>query len=489
MDMYESLNYVSKLAFPRIKYTWDGLSINEEKPIFRISIFTNKVEDYIEDYYEKGLKSLLKVIECGNLSSEVAFYAKQLLVVLADDTINNHSNICKNKAEIACKLYKKNPIFRENVIQYAPYLYKLIPNLIASSFFHLDDKTVKDVCDNCIHKCRGETKLFAQLLDKLHDEFTYNHSFSNLVTEDNILKYWKISEYINTAIPELNFYDVRDGQIVYEIKQDIDELKELKPLIKLIEAERYWINVNTIPSLIEFEYIFPNGSNSDMIKYILNEYGETFEIDVNRWHGRISKKYIDLFEVFSNVTDRITEDPRFTNLYQEHHTPTILSTKLWQRHSNATRHLKVFKNIEQLIYVCKGNRRAKRNELYNQLIKSGGTTAKWKSEVQLFNLVSGIYPDAIYQYKPLWLGLQSLDIFIPSLSIGIEYQGEQHYRPIAHFGGEGHFLHQKENDKKKKMLCIKNGVVLIEWPYTEAITKENLEKYISDEVKKHNNRN
>ena len=108
MDIYETLNYISKLAFPKIKYTWENWSINGEKPIFQISIVSNKIEDYIEDYYEKGLGAILKVIESNSLSSEEEYYAKQLLVVLADHAINYHSDICKNKPEIACKLYKKN---------------------------------------------------------------------------------------------------------------------------------------------------------------------------------------------------------------------------------------------------------------------------------------------------------------------------------------------------------------------------------------------
>ncbi len=60
MDIYEALNHISKLAFPRIKYTWENWSINNEKPIFQISIVSNKIEDYIEDHYEKGLKAILK---------------------------------------------------------------------------------------------------------------------------------------------------------------------------------------------------------------------------------------------------------------------------------------------------------------------------------------------------------------------------------------------------------------------------------------------
>lgn len=34
----------------------------------------------------------------------------------------------------------------------------------------------------------------------------------------------------------------------------------------------------------------------------------------------------------------------------------------------------------------------------------------------LFQAVRANYPDALYQYRPDWLGRQSLDIFVPSLN-------------------------------------------------------------------------
>jgi len=480
MDIYESLNYVSKLAFPRIKYVWDGLSIKEARPIFRISIFTNKVEDYIEDYYEKGLKSLLKVIECGNLSSEVEFYAKQLLVVLADHTINYHSDICKNKAEIACKLYKKNIVFRETVIEYSPYLYKLIPNLIASSFFHLDYKTVKDVCDNCIDKCRRETKNFEQFLEKLYDEFTYNHSFANLVTEDNVFKYWQIAEYINTSIPELNFYDVRDGKTIFAFKKDIDAINDTRASIKSVKNRKFWINKKDIPEFWEFSFRYPNGVNGDLVRYIFEEYGEAEKQSSSMWRGKISKKYFELFEVFSTITNYITYDPDFFSVFENHHLPTILYRNRYSV-TETQQFGKLFYNeLMEVLNAHKNEQKQKRTDLYAQLILLDRTSPKWKSEAQLFSLVSSIYPDAIYQYRTDWLGMQSLDIFIPSLSVGIEYQGKQHYSPIEHFGGEEHFKQQQENDKRKKMLCNKNGVILIEWPYTEGITATNLTKFLSE---------
>lgn len=69
------------------------------------------------------------------MEPEVVFYGKQLVVALANSVINYHSDIAKNKPEVAYKLYKNNSIFRDSVVEYAPHLYKLIPNIVAYAFF------------------------------------------------------------------------------------------------------------------------------------------------------------------------------------------------------------------------------------------------------------------------------------------------------------------------------------------------------------------
>lgn len=53
------------------------------------------------------------------------------------------------------------------------------------------------------------------------------------------------------------------------------------------------------------------------------------------------------------------------------------------------------------------------------------------------------------------LGLLSFDFFIPEKQLLIEFQGEQHFHPIKHFGGEGKYLKQVENDNKKRSFCKK----------------------------------
>ena len=54
-----------------------------------------------------------------------------------------------------------------------------------------------------------------------------------------------------------------------------------------------------------------------------------------------------------------------------------------------------------------------------------------------------------------------MDIYFPKLNIGVEHQGEQHFRPISFFGGEEAFKQNQERDRKKRELCEQNNCELI----------------------------
>jgi Zn finger protein HypA/HybF involved in hydrogenase expression len=76
-----------------------------------------------------------------------------------------------------------------------------------------------------------------------------------------------------------------------------------------------------------------------------------------------------------------------------------------------------------------------------------------------------------------WLGKQSLDFYIPSKQIAIECQGEQHFKPIKHFGGNIAFKVQQERDKRKKQLCEKHSIKIIYY------SKENYNNDVISEEK------
>lgn len=47
----------------------------------------------------------------------------------------------------------------------------------------------------------------------------------------------------------------------------------------------------------------------------------------------------------------------------------------------------------------------------------------------------------------------------------IEYDGEQHFRPIEFFGGEEQYQIQRMRDERKNKWCENNGIVLLRVPY------------------------
>jgi hypothetical protein len=77
--------------------------------------------------------------------------------------------------------------------------------------------------------------------------------------------------------------------------------------------------------------------------------------------------------------------------------------------------------------------------------------------------------------RPNFLGQQHYDIWIPKLNIAIEYQGEQHLRPIDFFGGQEAYEKQQERDKRKYNISVENGIEIIYvfrgYDYNEIIKK------------------
>lgn len=104
---------------------------------------------------------------------------------------------------------------------------------------------------------------------------------------------------------------------------------------------------------------------------------------------------------------------------------------------------------------------------------------RWKSEYFMYVLIRSFYVDAEFQYHSDWLGRQSLDVYVPSIRTGFEYQGIQHFQPVDHFGGIEHFNETKKRDLTKKDKCKAAHISLIYWKYDEAIDP----KTLSDKLK------
>ncbi len=88
----------------------------------------------------------------------------------------------------------------------------------------------------------------------------------------------------------------------------------------------------------------------------------------------------------------------------------------------------------------------------------------WVSETTLYYQLREYFAmyEVIHHARPKWLKRQHLDIFIPKLKVAVEYQGLQHDKPVDFFGGEKAFKALQRRDAKKKRLCKKHKVRLIE---------------------------
>ena len=83
-----------------------------------------------------------------------------------------------------------------------------------------------------------------------------------------------------------------------------------------------------------------------------------------------------------------------------------------------------------------------------------------------------------------------LDILVlrpGGINLGIEVQGEQHFKPSKFFHKDSAgWLSQKRNDRKKKRLCREKNIMLVEYRYDEEIKEETLLAKIANALEEFN---
>lgn len=127
-----------------------------------------------------------------------------------------------------------------------------------------------------------------------------------------------------------------------------------------------------------------------------------------------------------------------------------------------------------------------RNTQYSAFIRSKGcpkcSGTMSKGERKIVDYLTGHQIKYIPQ-KKIENSQQSFDFFFPQINVALEYNGEQHYKPIVTFGGEERFLQQQEYDRKKAEYCKENNITLKIISYKEF---EDIESILDDFFKKFN---
>lgn len=109
--------------------------------------------------------------------------------------------------------------------------------------------------------------------------------------------------------------------------------------------------------------------------------------------------------------------------------------------------------------------------------------SKMEKDVRIFLDNHGIL--GVVTQKKLPPTNLKLDFFIEQTNLngqqkrlGIECQGEQHYRPIEAFGGVRKYTLQHERDERKKQICNNNNIVLEYITYNEN-TVEKIQEIVT----------
>jgi hypothetical protein len=128
--------------------------------------------------------------------------------------------------------------------------------------------------------------------------------------------------------------------------------------------------------------------------------------------------------------------------------------------------------------------RADEREIENELRERFGyplVGQGWLTETMLFKIVQQIFSgcEVVHHYRGEEMERLEIDIWVPSITLAIEYQGEQHYEPVAHWGGEEGLKKRQANDKRKRELCRRNGYTLVEFLHDEELTENAVTKKLA----------
>lgn len=112
--------------------------------------------------------------------------------------------------------------------------------------------------------------------------------------------------------------------------------------------------------------------------------------------------------------------------------------------------------------------------------RGNGRTSK--GEVECKAAAERIYGVPFHTIRPHWLGGLEIDCYaeIDGMKLGIEYNGQQHYKytPFFHRNGPSDLAAQIIRDHRTLDLCEQNGVHLIYVPYNVKLNRiENYIKY------------
>jgi len=135
------------------------------------------------------------------------------------------------------------------------------------------------------------------------------------------------------------------------------------------------------------------------------------------------------------------------------------------------------KSSESIIIICQKHGEFKQIP-YNHLIGKGCKLCKNShGEVKIENYLCS--KNIVFKREKTFIDCKNkealpFDFYLEKYNLIIEFDGEQHFKPMGYFGGEKKLLYTQQNDKIKNEYCQNNNIRLIRIPYTEVDNIENI---------------
>jgi hypothetical protein len=290
-----------------------------------------------------------------------------------------------------------------------------------------------------------KTKIYgeSEIIEKLENSGNFKKAWE-LISQKEYINVQKIIEYENKLNRELLNGEliVKLGGFSHLTEFGQKNINEIKPIANK-QLEKYKQDKGT-----EFFELFVKNGKPITTKKIV-------EIEQKKSFFGFLKKPIK--ETISGYNSAYYEDFFLSKAEYEHY-KAIDDYQAESGYVNSFPHVVEKSILNQCRLILKQT-----EDLYRETIGMPKVGEGWISETELFYKIADHFIDeeVVHHASPKWLGRQHLDIYLPKLKIGIEYQGAQHYEPIEFFGGQEAFEKTVERDKRKKELCEKHNCILI----------------------------
>ncbi len=305
--------------------------------------------------------------------------------------------------------------------------------------------------DEVVKHLDTETSIF-EFLNKLSyyisgfsDEFDISGYNTRFIFKNKIQFESKITilDKLNSLefLPRLYFTKV--GLIQTNIEKLINSFynyntKDLRDIVKITKSSTSILSQDEILQVLKDKF----KSNEELLNFFNYHLIEDYFL-INKTKGN--------YQVYFSMLSYFFYSNYLLELQNKHKTNNI--------EKFITQSLNEFKN--KYYRSITPNLREIESEI--RVSKGYNIVGSFTNESILFNKIKETYKDfkVISQGSPSWLGRQRIDIYFPDLNIGIEYHGDQHFKPIPFFGGEEGLIQRQLLDKRKEKLCLDNNCKLI----------------------------